>query len=89
MEEVKKMKLFAIMTRKDLENVERMLSNLYTEVLAARTLLQSVIDANDSDIFREARMYLAEGECSKAVGTADALIRFIDIKATNEGKDEH
>ena len=82
METTKKRKWLTVMSRTEVENLEKMISALYGEVLSARTLLNSVINASENDPFREARLYLAEGECSKAVGNVDALIRYIDKKTS-------
>ena len=80
MENTRKRKGLVIITRKEQESLERLISTLYSEVLSSRAMLQSVIDSDDSDPFKEARMYLAEGECSKAIGHADILCRYADAK---------
>jgi len=76
----KKRKGFVVITKKEQEQLERLISALYSEVLSTRTLIQSIIEADESDPFREARLFLAEGENSRAVGNTDILVRYIDAK---------
>ena len=80
MEETKKRRRHVVLNHKEIEALERLISALYGEVVMARDMLQSVIDASDNDPFKEARMYIAESEFDKAVAHSDILVRFADSK---------